>query len=230
MTADHEETLIIPAGRRELEGELVIPVDAKGLVLFAHRNGSNRHAARSQFMATALRAQGLGTLLFDLLTPEEERDAELDPHPRFDVPLLATRLGEVTDWLEGRSAVRELPLGYFAASTGAAAALIAAARRPRTISAVVSRGGRPDLAREALDRVQAPTLFIVGGEDSTVLELNEDALARIPAQKHLVVVPGATHSFDEPGALFEVGRLASDWFLEHLVPSWLSSQASSSRR
>ena len=214
--AEREETLIIPAGRRELRSELVIPVEAKGLVLFAHRNGCNRHAARCQFIAASLRESGLGTLLFDLLTPDEESDAALDPHPRFEIPLLATRLGEVTDWLQGRN---ELPLGYFGASTGSAAALIAASRRPRSISAVVSRGGRPDLAQDALDRVQAPTLLIVGAEDATVLELNEDALERIPAQKHLAVVRGATHSFEEPGTLFEVGRLASDWFLDHLVTS-----------
>lgn len=216
--AEHDEKVIIPAGRRELEGELVIPAGARALVLFAQGSGSSRHSQRNQFVAAALRERGLGTLLFELLTAEEEREAVKTTQPRFDVPLLATRLGEVTDWVHTRRAARELAVGYFGTSTGAAAALIAAARRPRSIFAVVSRGGRPDLARDALDRVQAPTLMIVGGEDATVLALNEDALGRIPAPRHLVVVPGATHLFEEPGALYEVARLASDWFSGHLAP------------
>ena len=214
--AEHEETMIIPAGRRELEGRLIIPEGATALVLFAHGSGSSRHSQRNQFVAASLREHGLGTLLFDLLTNDEERKADRDPQPRVDVPLLASRLVEVTDWIRGRRAAQSLPLAYFGASAGSAAALIAASRTPRSIFAVVSRGGRPDLAGEALDRVQAPTLLIVGGEDSTVLEINENALERIPAPRHLVVVPGATHLFEEPGALSEVGRLASDWFLGHL--------------
>ncbi len=214
--AQHEETMLIPAGRRELEGQLSLPADATGLVLFAHGSGSSRSSPRNQQVAADLRERGLGTLLFDLLTADEARQAAREPQPRVDVPLLASRLVEVTEWIQGRRAVHHLPLAYFGAGTGAAAALIAAARRPQIIFAVVSRGGRPDLARDALERVQAPTLFIVGGEDAAVLELNEDALDRIPAHKHLVVVPGATRLFEEPGALYEVGRLAGDWFLDCL--------------
>ena len=213
---EHEETMVIPAGRRELEGQLSLPADARGLVLFAHGSGSSRFSQRNQQVAAALRERGLGTLLFDLLTTDEEHQAAREPQPHFDVPRLASRLVEATEWIQGRRAVHDLPLAYFGAGTGAAAALIAAARRPQSIFAVVSRGGRPDLAREALERVQAPTLFIVGGEDATVLELNEDALDRMPAHTHLVVVPGATRLFEEPGALYEVGRLASDWFLDSL--------------
>lgn len=214
---DLEQTLLIPAGRKELEGDLVVPADAFGLVLFAHGSGSSRKSPRNVLVAEALHERGLGTLLFDLLTPDEEqRDAET-AHLRFDVPLLAGRLGAVTDWIQGRGAARGRMLGYFGASTGAAAALVAAARRPRTIRAVVSRGGRPDLARDALERVQAPTLLIVGGADHAVLELNEDALDRIPGPKQLAIIPGATHLFEEPGALEDVARLAGDWFLDHLA-------------
>jgi putative phosphoribosyl transferase len=216
MRRPHEETFLVPAGRRELEGRLCVPADARALVLFAHGSGSSRHNQRNQLVAAALRARGLGTFLFDLLTTDEEQRIDRDPQPRFDVPLLASRLHEVTEWIRGRRAAQGLPLGYFGASTGTAAALITAARLPRTIFAVVSRGGRPDLAREALERVQAPTLLIVGSEDATVLEINENALERIPAPRHLVVVPGATQLFEQPGALYEVGRLASDWFLDHL--------------
>jgi pimeloyl-ACP methyl ester carboxylesterase len=208
LRPEHEETLIIPAGRRELECQLLLPAGARALVLFAQGNGSNNQ--RSQLVAAALRERRLGTLLFDLLTPEESAT------PPFDVPLLASRLSEVTEWMRGRRATRDLPLGYFGSSTGTAAALIAAAKKPRSIFAIVSRGGRPELARDALERVQAPTLLIVGGEDATVLEQNEGALERIPARKHLVVVPGATALFEEPGSLYEVGRLTSDWFLDHL--------------
>ncbi|MDP1827657.1 MAG: hydrolase [Archangium sp.] len=214
---EYEQTLIIPAGRKELEGDLLVPVDAFGLVLFAHGSGSSRKSPRNLLVAEALRERGLGTLLFDLLTPDEERRDAETAHLRFDVPLLASRLGAVTDWIQGRGAARGLALGYFGASTGAAAAMIAASRRPRSIRAVVSRGGRPDLARDALERVQAPTLLIVGGADLAVLELNEDALDRIPAAKQLAIVPGATHLFEEPGALEQVARLAGDWFLEHLA-------------
>lgn len=208
LRPEHEETLIVPAGRRELECQLLLPAGARALVLFAQGSGSTNQ--RTQLVAAALRDRGLGTLSFDLLTPEESAT------PPFDVPLLASRLSEVTEWMRGRRPARDLPLGYFGASTGTAAALIAAAKRPRTIFAIVSRGGRPELAREALERVQAPTLLIVGGEDATVLEQNEGALERIPARKHLVVVPGSTALYEEPGSLYEVGRLAGDWFLDHL--------------
>lgn len=210
--------MIIPAGRVRLEGDLAIPDNARGLVLFAHGSGSSRKSSRNQFVARMLRSAGLGTLLFDLLTADEERQDAIDAHLRFDIPLLANRLGEVTDWICGHESVGELSMGYFGASTGAAAALIAAAERPQDIRAVVSRGGRPDLAREALTRVHAPTLLIVGSADTTVLRLNQEALARIPGEKRLAVVPGATHLFEEPGALEEVARLADDWFTQHLVP------------
>lgn len=217
MRAEHEETLIIPAGRRELEADLIIPADARGLVLFAHGSGAGAAERRTSQVAAALRERGLGTLMFELLAPEEEQEALRHQHPHFDLPLLTSRLGEVTDWIQGRRAVGALPLGYFATDTGTAAALISAARRPRAVRAIVSRGGRPDLARDALDRVQAATLLIVGGEEAEVLHLNEEALERIPGAKHLVVVPGSTHLTEEPGGLYEVCRLASDWFLDHLA-------------
>lgn len=213
---DGEASLIVPAGDVELHGDLAVPDGAGGLVVFAHGSGSSRLSARNRFVAQALQARGLATLLFDLLTAEEERRDAIDAHLRFDIPLLAERLGLVTDQLRRYDPVRHLPLAYFGASTGAAAALIAAADRPDTIRAVVSRGGRPDLAGSALARVRAPTLLIVGGADTTVLELNEDALARIDAPKRLAVVPGATHLFEEPGALQQVARLAGDWLAQHL--------------
>ena len=211
-----EERLIIPAGGVELEGDLATPAGARGLVLFAHGSGSSRKSTRNRFVARVLRERGLGTLLFDLLTAAEERQDEIDAHLRFDIPLLAARLGEVTDWMLGHPLSKGLRIGYFGASTGAAAALIAAARRPATIGVVVSRGGRPDLAAGALARVRAPTLLIVGGADPVVLDLNREALEQSRGPKSLVVVPGATHLFEEPGALEEVARLAGDWFVEHL--------------
>lgn len=211
-----EETLVIPAGGVELEGDLAIPDGARGLVLFAHGSGSSRKSSRNRFVAQALRKRQLGTLLFDLLTAAEERRDEVDAHLRFDIPLLASRLVEVTDRMRQSGPGKELSIGYFGASTGAAAALIAAAERPRDIGGVVSRGGRPDLAREALARVRAPTLLIVGGADTVVLDLNRQALEAIQGPKQLAVVPGATHLFEEPGALDEVARLAGDWFVEHL--------------
>ncbi len=211
-----KESLVIPAGGVEVEGDLTIPDGARGLVLFAHGSGSSRKSTRNRFVAQVLRERELGTLLFDLLTAAEERRDAIDAHLRFDIPLLASRLGEVTDRMRQSGPGRELSIGYFGASTGAAAALIAAAERPRDIGAVVSRGGRPDLAIEALARVRAPTLLIVGGADTTVLELNREALARIPGPKQLTVIPGATHLFEEPGALETVARLAGDWFVEHL--------------
>ena len=225
MSRAEESTLLIPVGGAELEGDLVLPSGAQGLVVFAHGSGSSRKSSRNRFVAQALGARGLGTLLFDLLTLDEERRDALDARLRFDIPLLANRLGDVTDWLEKQAATRGLQLGYFGASTGAAAALIAASRRPRSIHAVVSRGGRPDLARAALERVHAATLLIVGGEDTTVLELNEEAFERIPGTRQLAIVPGATHLFEEPGALEEVARLAGDWFLEHLHQAESSAHA-----
>lgn len=216
MRPEHEETLIIPAGRKELEAELIIPADARGLIIFAHGSGSAHRLPRNARVGAALRSAGFGTLMLDYLTPEEEQQAALDAHPRFDVPLLASRLGEVTEWIRGRRAATDLRLGYFGVGSGTAAALIAASRRPRLVHAVVSRGGRPDLARDALDRVQAPTLLIVGGDDETVLELNKDAYERIPSAKQLAIVPGASHLFEEAGALEQVARLAASWFREYL--------------
>lgn len=213
----YETTLQLPVGRVVLEGELSVPAYPRGLVVFAHGSGSSRKSPRNRFVAEALRARGLATLLFDLLTPEEERADAWDAHLRFDIPLLADRLVRVTDWLAHQGGVGTLPLGLFGASTGAAAALIAAAARPNAVKAVVSRGGRPDLAEDVLPRVRAPTLLIVGGDDDEVLRLNRVAYARLGAQKALSVVPGATHLFEEPGALEEVAGRAAEWFASHLV-------------
>jgi putative phosphoribosyl transferase len=199
-----------------LSGNLAIARAARGLVLFAHGSGSSRLSPRNRFVAGELRARGLGTLLFDLLTAEEETRDAIDAHLRFDIPLLAERLVAVTRWARQEATASPIPIGYFGASTGAAAALIAAADLPETIHAVVSRGGRPDLAGDALGRVRAPTLFIVGGDDTTVLEMNREALEFIRAPKHLAVVPGATHLFEEPGTLEQVARLAASWFTHHL--------------
>jgi putative phosphoribosyl transferase len=211
-----EQTLTIPTRQVELEGDLVIPDDARGLVLFAHGSGSSRMSPRNRFVAQLLKDRGLATLLFDLLTPDEERLDAIDAHLRFDIPMLAGRLGEVTEWMLVHGPAPRLPIGYFGASTGAAAALIAAAERPEDIRVVVSRGGRPDLADAALTRVRAPTLLIVGSEDRVVLHLNREAMTLIPGEKELTIVPGATHLFEEPGALEQVGRLAAEWFVRHL--------------
>jgi putative phosphoribosyl transferase len=211
------ETLVhVPAGDATLEGELVVPEQASGVVLFAHGSGSSRHSSRNKFVAGALQAVGLATLLIDLLTREEEAIDQHTGHLRFDIPLLADRLLAATRWLGEEPSTGTLEVGYFGASTGAGAALVAAAAEPERIGAVVSRGGRPDLAGEALSLVQAPTLLIVGGRDLQVLELNRAAMARIPAETRLEIVPGASHLFEEPGALEVVARLAQDWFLRYL--------------
>jgi putative phosphoribosyl transferase len=206
----------IGVGHVLLEGDLLVPPDAPGIVLFAHGSGSSRQSPRNRFVARALQQAGLGTLLFDLLTEEEEaidsRTAEL----RFDIELLAGRLSGATRWLGGQDELQGQGLGYFGASTGAAAALVAAAREGARIEAVVSRGGRPDLAGDALERVLAPTLLIVGGRDGPVIRWNEAALERIHCEKQIFIVPGATHLFEEPGALEVVARLASEWFGRHL--------------
>lgn len=201
-------SLQLPAGGVSLRGDLVLPADALGLVLFAHGSGSSRMSTRNRLVARRLQSRGLATLLFDLQAAGEQAE---------DVALLARRLGAVTDWMRSYEATRRLPIGYFGSSTGAAAALLAAAERPDTVRAVVSRGGRPDLAAHVLDRIVAPTLLIVGSRDTTVLSLNEAALQRIPAHKRLAVVRSATHLFGEPGALEEVAHLAGDWFVEHLT-------------
>ena len=199
----------------ELAGTLAVPADAAGVVAFAHGSGSGRLSPRNRLVASLLREGGLATLLFDLLTEEESLDRE----NVFDVPLLAGRLADATEWLLGRPETRGLPVGYFGASTGAAAALWAAAELPGVVRAVVSRGGRPDLAARRLDAVRAPTLLIVGGADEVVLELNRRALALLAAPAELRVVPGAGHLFEEPGALEEVAALARDWLARHLAES-----------
>ena len=204
----------IPAGNAELEGVLELPRAPRAVVAFSHGSGSGRKSPRNRFVAAELRRAGVGTLLLDLLTVEEDRDYEM----RFDIDLLADRLVDATDWLGQAEETRGLPIGYFGASTGGGAALVAAARRPNSVRAVVSRGGRPDLAGAALSRVHAPTLLIVGGADHVVLELNGQALERLRCEKKLEIVAGATHLFEEPGALEEVARLARDWFLQHLAP------------
>jgi pimeloyl-ACP methyl ester carboxylesterase len=208
----------IPAERASLAGDLEIPEGAIGLVAFAHGTGSGRFSPRNQQVATALRSRGLGTLLLDLLTPEEEAVDRSTAHLRFDIGLLSGRMISAVDWLirEAKPDGSPLPVGLFGASTGAAAALVAAAERPKAVRAVVSRGGRPDLAADVLPSVRAPTLLIVGGNDPIVLELNQEAMARMTAEVVLHVVPGATHLFEEPGALEEVARLAGDWFALHL--------------
>jgi pimeloyl-ACP methyl ester carboxylesterase len=204
----------VPVEDAVLAGDLKLPEQAEGVVVFAHGSGSGRHSPRNRFVATTLNEAGIGTLLLDLLT-EEEEEADLSTGSyRFDIGLLARRLVGTVDWLRAGPAA-SLPLGLFGASTGAAAALVAAAERPENIAAVVSRGGRPDLAGPALPRVKAPTLLIVGGNDELVLELNLQALELLQAESKLVVVEGATHLFEEPGALEEVARLAAEWFLEH---------------
>jgi putative phosphoribosyl transferase len=214
-----EGTLVrVPAGDVTLEGNLAVASDAAGIVMFAHGSGSSRHSPRNRAVARALREGGLATLLLDLLTPDEERVDEATGELRFDIDLLAERLVAATDWLREIEETRRLNVGYFGASTGGGAALVASAQRPTAVHAVVSRGGRPDLAGAALSRVRAATLLIVGGSDPLVLDLNRVALGRLRCEKQLVVVPGATHLFEEPGALEEVARLARDWFLKHLGP------------
>ena len=204
------------AGPAQLDGDLQVPVHARAIVVFAHGSGSGRHSPRNRFVADVLVRAGLATLLIDLLTRQEEivdmQNAEL----RFDIRLLADRLGAVTDWLAAESATAALSIGYFGASTGAAAALIAAADRPQTVRAIVSRGGRPDLAMPVLPRIQQPTLLIVGGADEVVIDLNRQAFEALAGIKQLVIVPGATHLFEEAGALEQVASLASEWFSRFL--------------
>ena len=206
----------VPAGAVTLDGDLSLPAGAGGLVLFAHGSGSSRLSPRNRRVAQLLNQARLATLLVDLLTPAE-KVAGASTHLRFDIRLLARRLVAITDWIAGAAETRGLPLGYFGASTGAASALVAAAARPEVTRAVVSRGGRPDLAGDALSRVPAPTLLIVGGEDTAVVELNRRAVLELRAEAKLVVVPGATHLFEEPGALDQVGRLAWEWFERYLI-------------
>lgn len=211
------EEVTLRIGSVALEGSLTNPHDAGGVVVFAHGSGSSRFSSRNQYVARVLHLAGLATLLFDLLTKEEESVDAWTGHLRFDIGFLAQRLAGATDWIATNQETEALPIGYFGASTGAAAALVAAAERT-DIRAVVSRGGRPDLAGSSLEKVTAPTLLIVGGNDVPVIPLNDEALERIGAdEKRLEIVPGATHLFEEPGALEEVASLASQWFRDHLV-------------
>jgi putative phosphoribosyl transferase len=211
----HPEEVVLELGSVQLQGNLAVPPSASAIVLFAHGSGSSRHSPRNRAVASELEDSGIGTLLFDLLTDEEEavdaRTAEL----RFDIQLLATRLLDATRWVEAADDLSELPIGYFGASTGAAAALVAAAE-DRHVGAVVSRGGRPDLAQDALKRVVAPTLLIVGGADVPVIAMNEVALNQLRCEKRIDIVPGATHLFEEAGALERVSALARDWFIDKL--------------
>jgi putative phosphoribosyl transferase len=226
------EVLVAEEGAVSLEGSLWVPDGARGIVLFAHGSGSSRFSPRNRHVASILERSGLGTLLIDLLTQDEEEEERRTRHLRFDIELLAGRLDTATRWLTHDIATRHLRVGYFGASTGAAAALVAAARDPGRVGAVVSRGGRPDLALAQLQRVRAPTLLIVGGADEYVLELNRQAFQLLASEKSLQIVPGATHVFEEPGALDEVARLAARWFARHLAsapstldeaPPWPSS-------
>lgn len=206
-------------GDVRLSGELHLPAQATGIVLFAHGSGSSRHSPRNQYVAQVIRAAGVGTLLFDLLTPDEEAIDLRTRHLRFDIGLLAQRLVGATTWVQRHTEAQDLSIGYFGASTGAAAALVAAAELGADVQAVVSRGGRPDLAGNALAHVLAPTLLLVGGCDETVLQLNEEAFEKLQCQKELIIIPGATHLFEEPGTLEEVAQSAAHWFQHYLQSS-----------
>jgi putative phosphoribosyl transferase len=207
----------ITIGPVTLEGDLHVQADARGIVLFAHGSGSSRHSPRNRFVADVLQNGGLATLLIDLLTQDEERIDARTAHLRFDIGLLAGRLTGAAVWLKQQPATRDLRIGCFGASTGGGAALLTAAQHPDLVDAVVSRGGRPDLAGPALPRVKAPTLLIVGGEDTPVIRMNEEAFAQLRCEKRLEIVPVATHLFEEPGALEQVARLARDWFSHYLA-------------
>jgi putative phosphoribosyl transferase len=214
-----DDSIRVKAGPVTLDGDLSVPAGARGLVLFAHGSGSGRFSPRNRHVARMLNEAKLATLLVDLLTEEEEEIDSRLAHLRFDIGMLAVRLASIIDWLSQEARTRDLRIGLFGASTGAAAALVAASERPLAVQAIVSRGGRPDLAGSALRLVRAPTLLIVGGEDHLVIELNREAFAQLRCEKQLVIVPHATHLFEEPGTLDEVARLASDWFGRWLIPS-----------
>ncbi|MGH2662788.1 MAG: dienelactone hydrolase family protein [Actinomycetota bacterium] len=208
----------IPAGEVRILGDLEVPPKPFGVVAFAHGTGSSRFSPRNRRVASTLQDAGFATLLMDLLTEAEETEDAATGHLRFDIGLLADRLTDATDWLRASQRTRGLSIGLFGASTGAAAALVAAARRPDAVGAVVSRGGRPDLAEAVLDQGKAPTLLIVGERDEAVINMNREAMEHLPAETELAIVPHATHLFEEPGALEEVARLAADWFTRHLRP------------
>jgi len=209
--------VLVPAGRVWLQGDLGVPPNATGVVLFAHGSGSSRHSSRNQYVARVLEQRGFATLLIDLLTESEEAVDRQTAHLRFDIGLLAGRLVAIVDWLGRTPETAGLPIGLFGASTGGGAALVAAARREQ-IGAVVSRGGRPDLAGPALAAVRAPTLLIVGGADEPVIGMNRDAARHMPGEVRIEIIPGATHLFEEPGTLERVAALAGDWFARHLRP------------
>ena len=209
----------VPIDGQSLPGDLGMPSDPHGIVLFAHGSGSSRHSPRNQYVARTLEHRHLATLLIDLLTPEEEAIDDRTAEYRFDIPMLAGRLVTIVDWLRRRKDTASLPIGLFGASTGGGAALIAAAERPREIAAVVSRGGRPDLADAALPKVTTPTLLIVGGFDAPVIQMNRDAMKQMRGEVKLEIVPGATHLFEEPGTLERVAELAGAWFAQHLQPA-----------
>lgn len=214
MANDSSSQLVhIPADSVILEGVLDVPHDTQALIIFAHGSGSSRHSKRNKYVAQVLREVGLGTLLFDLLT----RDEDVIYENRFDIPMLANRLTAATRWIKKQQQTKDLRIGYFGASTGAAAALIAASEPSSEVGAIVSRGGRPDLAEQALKHVKTPTLLLVGGNDYIVIQLNQQAYNVIKAEKELQIIPGASHLFEEPGALEEVARLAAEWFRKHLL-------------
>ncbi len=217
MATAVEQPVTLPVDGGAIEGNLLIPTSAAGIVVFAHGSGSSRHSPRNRFVAESLHSRNLGTFLIDLLTREEERIDDRTRHLRFDIDLLAGRLRDTADWLAAHPQTRDYPIGYFGASTGAAAALVAAAQGAQQVAAIVSRGGRPDLAGPAIERVSTPTLLIVGGADQAVIEFNRQAYARLRVEKRIEIVPGATHLFEEPGALEQVARLAGDWFAGHMV-------------
>lgn len=216
-----EREAIIPVGERTMRGTLTLPTGACAVVVFAHGSGSGRFSPRNQYVAEVLQKAGLGTLLLDLL----EEDEAGDRSKVFDIVLLAGRLQAAADWLASQPETKELRLGYFGASTGAGAALWAAAASPQSVGAIVSRGGRPDLAGEVLSRVTAPTLLIVGGDDEVVVELNREAFEKLECSRQLDVVPGATHLFAEPGALEQVAKMAEEWFLHYLTPPAAGNEA-----
>jgi dienelactone hydrolase len=214
MSQAFDQIVHIAAGNIHIEGMLELPNNAQGIVIFAHGSGSSRHSPRNNYVARILHSGGMGTLLMDLLTPEEDMDDET----RFDIPLLTHRLLAATDWLQTQHRLNQLPIGYFGASTGAAAALQAAAEPGNKISAVVSRGGRPDMASaDALSRVNSPTLLLIGGLDDIVIELNQEAFSHMHCTKHISIIPSASHLFEEPGTLEKVAKLASDWFKHYLI-------------
>jgi putative phosphoribosyl transferase len=211
-----EKEISVTIGQTTVEGNLTVPHNARGIVLFAHGSGSGRFSPRNQYVAKGLNKSQIGTLLFDLLTSAEEEEDLMTAEYRFNIHLLAERLVGATEWLKKSSITHALKLAYFGASTGAAAALIAAAKLPNDITTIVSRGGRPDLAEEYLPKVKAPTLLLVGGYDTEVIELNKQAMAKMTAEKKLVIIPSATHLFEEPGKLEEVAKIATEWFLQYL--------------